>query len=75
MYTTNVIESVNSSLRKVTKQGSFPNQQAVFKLLYLRIRELDQKWNGAAKQNWSLVLNQPMVNELFTDRINRYLKY
>lgn len=75
MYTTNVIESVNSSLRKVTKRGSFPNQQAVFKLLYLRIRELDQKWNGAAKQNWSLVLNQLMVNELFTDRVNRYLKY
>lgn len=75
MHTTNVIESVNSSLRKVTKRGSFPNQQAVFKLLYLRIRELDQKWNGAAKQNWSLVLNQLMVNELFTDRINRYLKY
>lgn len=75
MYTTNVIESVNSSLRKVTKPGSSPNQQAVFKLLYLGIRELDQKWNGAAKQNWSLVLNQLMVNELFTDRINRYLKY
>lgn len=35
MYTTNAIESVNSSFRKVTKKGSFPNETAVFKLLYL----------------------------------------
>ena len=75
MYTTNVIESVNSSFRKVTKRGSFPNQEAVFKLLYLRVKELDKKWNGAAKQNWSLVLNQLMVNDLFAERINRYIKY
>ena len=33
MYTTNAIESVNSSFRKVTKKGSFPNENAVYKLL------------------------------------------
>ncbi len=75
MYTTNVIESVNSSFRKVTKRGSFPNQQAVFKLLYLRVKELDKKWKNTPKQNWSLVLNQLLVNEKFTDRINKYIKY
>ena len=75
MYTTNVIEAVNSSFRKVTKRGSFPNQQSVFKILYLRVKELDKKWNGATKQNWSLVLNQLLVNEKFTDRINKYIKY
>ncbi len=40
MYTTNAIESVNSSFRKVTKKGAFPNENAVFKVLYLRIQEL-----------------------------------
>ena len=75
MYTTNVIESVNSSFRKVTKRGSFPNQQAVFKILYLRIKELDKKWKDTPKQNWSLVLNQLLVNEKFTDRINKYINY
>ena len=75
MYTTNVIEAVNSSFRKVTERGSFPNQQSVFKILYLRVKELDKKWNGAVKQNWSLVLNQLLVNEKFTDRINKYIKY
>ena len=38
MYTTNAIESVNSSFRKVTKKGTFPNENALFKLLYLRIK-------------------------------------
>ena len=36
LYTTNAIESVNSSFRKVTKRRSFPNENALFKLLYLR---------------------------------------
>lgn len=45
MYTTNAIESVNSSFRKVTKRGSFPNDEAVMKVFYLRILELEKK-NG-----------------------------
>lgn len=75
MYTTNAIEAVNSSFRKVTKKGSFPNENAVYKLLYLRVTELQKKWDGGHYQNWSLVLNQLMVNEKFTDRINKYLIY
>ena len=48
MYTTNAIEAVNSSLRKVTKKGFFENENAVFKIFYLRITgELAKKWNNA----------------------------
>ena len=39
MYTTNSIEAVNSSFRKVTKKGSFPSEDAVRKALYLRITD------------------------------------
>ena len=46
MYTTNAIESVNSSFRKVTKKGSFPNEDAMFKLLYFRVQEIYTKWGG-----------------------------
>ena len=46
MYTTNAVESINSSFRKVTKKGAFPNENALLKLLYLRITELYKKWNG-----------------------------
>lgn len=75
MYTTNAIESVNSSFRKVTKRGSFPNQQAVFKLLYLRVKELEDKWATGYKKDWPMVLNQLLVNDKFTDRINKYINY
>lgn len=44
MYTTNAVESINSSFRKVTKKGAFPNENALLKLLYLRITELYKKW-------------------------------
>ena len=75
MYTTNAIEAVNSSFRKVTKKGSFPNDNAVYKLLYLRITELQKKWDVGHNQNWSMVLNQLLVNEKFADRIKKYLTY
>ena len=48
MYTTNAIEAINSSYRKVTKRGSFPNDNAVYKLLYLRSKELQKKWDGGS---------------------------
>ena len=43
--TTNAIESVNMSLRKVTKsRGSFPNDEALIKLYYLALRNISKKW-------------------------------
>ena len=74
MYTTNAIEAINSSFRKVTKKGAFPNENALFKLLYLRCKELAAKWDLGHINNWSQVLNQLMVNELFSQRIDYYLR-
>ncbi len=58
MYTTNAIESVNSSFRKVTKKGSFPSEDAVRKALCLRITELYKKWSGRPVANWAMIRNQ-----------------
>ena len=45
IYTTNAIESVNMSLRKVTKsRSSFPNDDALIKLYYLALRNISKKW-------------------------------
>ena len=44
LYTTNAIESLNSSFRKVAKKGAFPSKDAAFKALYLRLTELYKKW-------------------------------
>ena len=75
MYTTNAVESVHASFRKVTKKGAFSNENALLKLLYLRIKELYNKWNGGHIQNWAMVLNQLMINETFSSRIEKYAIY
>ena len=74
MYTTNAIEAINSSFRKVTKKGAFPNETALFKLLYLRVTELEKKWAGGHANNWAMVLNQLMVNDKFSNRLTKYLR-
>lgn len=72
MYTTNAIESVNSSFRKVIKKGAFPNEDAVLKALYLRITELYKKWNNRTVQNWAMVRNQLAIDDSIQQRILKY---
>ena len=72
MYTTNAVESINSSSRKVTKKGAFPNENALLKLLYLRITELYKKWNGSKVLNWAMVRNQLATNDKMKARIEKY---
>lgn len=72
MYTTNAVESINSSFRKVTKKGSFPNENSLLKLLYLRITELYKKWNGSKVQNWAMVRNQLVTDDKIKARIEKY---
>ena len=72
MYTTNSIESVNSSFRKVTKKGAFPNENALLKLLYLRITELYKKWNSRPVANWAMVRNQLTMDDAIQSRILKY---
>ena len=57
------------------KKGAFPNENALLKLLYLRTQELHTKWNGGIIRNWSMVLNQLMINEKFKNRIEKYQRF
>lgn len=72
MYTTNAIESVNSSFRKVTKKGAFPSEDALLKLLYLRVTELYKKWSDRPVPNWALVRNQLATDDSIQIRILKY---
>ena len=72
LYTTNAVESVNSSFRKVTRKGAFPNENALFKVLYLRVKELYQKWGSRPVSNWALVRNQLDMDEKIQARIRKY---
>lgn len=71
IYTSNAVESVNAALRKVTRgKGAFPNENSVYKVLYLRIKELSEKWKKPIK-NWKII--QQQLIELFGDRYTKYL--
>lgn len=72
MYTTNAIESINASFRKVIKKGTLPNENAILKLLYLRTKELYSKWNDRPIPNWSAVRNQLLIDENIS---SRFLKF
>lgn len=72
MYTTNAIESINSSFRKVTKKGAFPNENALLKLLYLRVTELYKKWDDSTIYNWAMVRNELDAHPKFQDRFRKY---
>lgn len=68
IYTTNAIESVNMSLRKITKnRGSFPSDDAVMKLFYLALKNISQKWTMPI-QNWKAALTRFTIQ--FEDRMN-----
>ena len=67
IYTTNAVESINMSLRKVTKnRGSFPNDDAVVKLFYLALRNIAKKWTMPIR-DWKAALNRFTI--LFEDRM------
>jgi len=68
IYTTNAIESVNMSLRKLTKnRGSFPSDEALLKLFYLALRNISQKWSMPIR-DWKAALTRFTIE--FGDRLS-----
>jgi putative transposase len=58
IYTTNAIESVNMSLRKIIKnQGSFPGDGALLKLFYLALANISKKWTMPLR-DWKAALTR-----------------
>ncbi len=68
IYTTNIIESFNSNLRKYTKNKKvFPSDQAALKSIYLAAMNIHKKWEKR-RFNWFQIHNQLTI--LFPDRVN-----
>ena len=67
IYTTNAIESLNFSLRKVTKnKSSFPDDDSIYKIMYLAIKNASTRWTMSIK-DWGLAVNQFAI--LFDGRV------
>jgi transposase-like protein len=61
IYTTNAIESLNYSLRRVWKnRGAFPNDDAILKVLYLGIKNVSKKWTMPIR-DWKQALNKFVI--------------
>ena len=72
IYTSNAVEAVNSALRKVTRgKGSFPSEESVYKVLFLRINDLKEKWDKTPIKNFKII--QKQIIELFGERYTKYL--
>lgn len=67
VYTTNTIESLNMTLRNVSKNRSlFPNDEVVFKLMYLALKNISKRWtmpipNRSAALNHFAILSEGRV--------------
>jgi transposase-like protein len=70
IYTTNAIESLNSVIRKATKQRKlFPSDDSAMKVVYLAIQAASKKWTMPIR-NWKSALNRFMID--FGDRLADY---
>ena len=68
IYTTNMIESLNRTLRKSIKtRGQFSTEEAVMKVLYLTIQRASKKWTHPIRE-WAQAMNQFSIH--FGDRFN-----
>ena len=67
VYTTNAIESLNYSLRKVLKgRSAFPNDESITKVLYMGLQHVAKKWTQPIPE-WKAALNQFVI--LFGERV------
>ena len=67
IYTTNAIESVNRSIRKVIKtKGAFPNDNSIMKILYLALENISKKWTMPIR-DWKSAMSQFAI--IFEERL------
>jgi len=67
LHTTNAVESLNYTLRKVTRnRQAFPTSEAAMKLVYMALQNISRRWTMPVK-DWSQALNQLALK--FTGRV------
>jgi len=72
IYTTNAIESLNMSIRKVIKnKRMFPSDESALKQLYLALRNISKKWTMPIR-NWGAAMNRFMI--MFEERLSGYFE-
>lgn len=71
IYTTNAIESLNSVIRKATKNKKvFPSEQSAMKVVYLAIQSASKKWTMPIR-DWKAAMNRFLID--FEDRLSKFI--
>lgn len=71
IYTTNPIESLNSSIKKrVKNKGSFPTIESAYKSLFLAVSEIQTKWNSSKIRDWDKIY--PQLTIYFSEILEKY---
>lgn len=71
IYTTNAIESLHSSMKRIAKERTvYPSEQALSKLLFLAVNNLTKKWTLKQKE-WSKIYSQLLI--FFEERLKDYV--
>lgn len=69
IYTTNTVESLNRSLRKISKnRGVFPHEESLLKLYFMALERVAKEWTMPI-HNWTAALNRFAIE--FADRMTR----
>lgn len=72
IYTTNAIESLNSVIKRKTRQkGSFPSKEAAFKVVFTSVQEVMKKWRRSRIRDWSKIY--PQLNIYFKEIMLKYV--
>ena len=59
IYTNNIVESVNSKIKRgFYGRGALPNVQSALNIIYLNLQDLETKWKKKHVSNWDSIYNE-----------------
>lgn len=72
IYTNNIVESVNSKIKRgFYGRGSLPNVESAINIIYVNLRDLENKWGRKKVNNWDNIFNELVT--VYQNEIKEYL--
>ena len=72
IYTNNIVESVNSKLKRgFYGRGALPNANSAINIIFLNLDDLENKWKNKKVSNWNKIYDE--LIEIYYDDIKEYL--
>ena len=73
IYTNNIVESVNSKIKRgFYGRGALPNINSALNIVFLNLEDLEKKWSKSKVNNWNNIYNE--LYEIYKTEIDKYLK-